>query len=69
MLTIADVAKRYGVTGQSVRRWCMAGLLPGAVKLGHGRRGTWAIPESALEGFTPPGARGGEEEAQEAKRD
>jgi predicted site-specific integrase-resolvase len=54
MLTIAEVAQRYGVSGQTVRRWCMTGLLSGAVKLGKDRRGTWVIPASALEGFEPP---------------
>ena len=54
MLTTAAVAMRYEVTPMTVRRWCQAGLLPGAEKRGVEPRVTWLIPESALEGFTPP---------------
>ncbi len=52
-----EVARRYGVTTMTVRRWCEAGLLLGARKEGIGKRATWLIPESALEGFVPPRRR------------
>ena len=54
MLTTATVALRLGVEPMTVRRWCQRGLLPGAEKSGVEPRTTWLIPESALEGFTPP---------------
>ena len=54
MLTTATVALRLGVAPVTVRRWCRIGLLPGAEKIGAEPRETWLIPESALEGFTPP---------------
>jgi len=54
MLTTADVARRYQVSGTTVRRWCELGLLAGAEKVGIPPRVTWVIPESALEGFEPP---------------
>ena len=54
MLGTDDVAKRYGVTPATVRRWCRLGYLPGAERLGVGQRATWAIPERALDGFEPP---------------
>lgn len=56
-LGTAEVARRYGVATITVRRWCEAGLLPGAKKIGVGKRATWLIPESALEGFVPLRAR------------
>lgn len=54
MLTTEDIAKRYGVTPKTARRWCRKGYLPGAERVGTGQRATWVIPESALDGFEPP---------------
>lgn len=54
MLSTTDVAKRLGVSRATVRNWCERGLLPGAEKVGEGRRATWAIPEAALEGLERP---------------
>lgn len=53
MLTPDEVAERYGVSPVTVRGWCSRGKLA-AIKEGRGNRGNWLIPESALEGFTPP---------------
>jgi len=57
MLTTRQVAERYGVVRKTAERWCEAGLLPGAEKIGVGRRATWLIPEEALVGFEPPAQR------------
>ncbi|HHX44542.1 MAG TPA: helix-turn-helix domain-containing protein [Chloroflexi bacterium] len=54
MLTTADVARRFGVSTTTVRRWCELGLLPGAERVGVKQRATWVIPEGALQGFEPP---------------
>lgn len=35
-----------GVTGVTIRKWCQAGNIPGAVQLPSGR---WVIPRSAIE--------------------
>ncbi len=53
-LTPDEVAERYDVHPDTVRRWCTLGYLPGARKEGDKYRGYWIIPESALEGFKPP---------------
>ena len=52
-----EIARRYAVAMITVRRWCEMGLLPGARKEGVGKRATWLIPATALEGFTPPRER------------
>ncbi len=57
MLTTREVAARFGVTQQTVRRWCAQGLLKGAQQVGEGQRSVWIVPESALEGFEPPRPR------------
>jgi len=54
MLGTREVAERFGVTPAAVRRWCREGYLPEATLVGIGRRATWQIPESALDGFEPP---------------
>ena len=53
-LSVSEVAGRYGVTGTTVRRWCVSGLLPNARKFGDGRTAPWVIPEADLAGFEPP---------------
>jgi excisionase family DNA binding protein len=53
MLTPEEVAERYGVAAQTVRGWCARGRIR-AIKEGDKYRGNWLIPESALEGWTPP---------------
>jgi len=54
MLSTLDVARKYGVSLTTVRKWCERGLLPGAELVGIRLRATWVIPESALVGFEPP---------------
>jgi hypothetical protein len=54
-LTTADIAERYGVESETVSRWCQRGLFPNKItgpKTGTGA--IYLIPESDLEGFTPP---------------
>jgi len=53
-LTTKQVAERYDVTRHAVGIWCRRGLLHGAYELDAGRGKVWMVPESALEGFTPP---------------
>lgn len=51
-LGTAELAARYGVTLETVRRWCNARLFPGAT---GGTPGVpWRIPEAALVGFVQP---------------
>ena len=59
MVGVAEVALMKGVSQRTVRNWCAAGRLTGAVKLGTGRNSAWAIPSKALEGFIPPKSSGG----------
>ena len=49
---VAEVARRYGVTTSTVRAWCKAGLLSGAIK----KKRYWHIPPEALIGWQPPGS-------------
>lgn len=51
---MAEAATRLKATERSVMRWCAAGLLPGAKKVGPGRYGVWLVPEESLEGFERP---------------
>lgn len=53
LLTVAEVAKRRGVIGSTVRKWCQTGRLV-AKKVGVGNRATWLIAEESLAGFVPP---------------
>lgn len=50
-VTIADVARKFWVTRETVTRWIKRGLLP---RVGRGR-----IPASAIAGFVPPFERRG----------
>lgn len=54
LLTTREVADRLDAPLNTVLSWCRKGYLEGAQKIGCGRRGRWAIPESALEDFEPP---------------
>lgn len=49
LLTTAEAARLLGVTADTVKRYCVKGLLP-AQKLGK----TWVIEASALKTFEPP---------------
>lgn len=50
-LTPGEVADRLFVTHNAVNNWIWEGILPAV------RYGNWMVPESALEGFVPPGQR------------
>jgi hypothetical protein len=55
LLTTAQVAKRYGVQVRTVSGWCQCGLFANlATGPITGRGKTHLIPESDLDGFTPP---------------
>lgn len=43
LIPIADYAARLGITANAIRRRCIRGTLPGAVKLGR----DWFIPADA----------------------
>ncbi|MBN1399736.1 MAG: helix-turn-helix domain-containing protein [Anaerolineae bacterium] len=53
-LTTEEVAERLSTNQRNVIRWCGEGRLPGAQRLGTGRRAMWLIPEDALQGFERP---------------
>ena len=53
LLTVEEVAERYGVAGATVRKWCQDGKLS-AEKFGVENRATWLIAEESLAGFEPP---------------
>ena len=44
MVDVATAAALEGVSVQTVTRRARGGLIPGAVKLGRGRAGRWAVP-------------------------
>lgn len=43
LITIGEYARRIGLTANAVRRKCLRGTLPGAVKIGR----DWLVPEDA----------------------
>ena len=53
-LEIRQVANRLGVSGSTIRRWCIAGRFPKARKFGSGSNAPWMVPESDLDGFEKP---------------
>ncbi|MDQ3917798.1 MAG: helix-turn-helix domain-containing protein [Acidobacteriota bacterium] len=53
-LTTAQVAERLGVGKSTVNLWCRQNRFPNARSLDTPRGPVWLIPESDLEGFTPP---------------
>ena len=54
-LTTADIAARYGRNYRTATRWCQRGLFPHLIKGRKTASGAlYLIPESDLEGFTPP---------------
>jgi hypothetical protein len=54
-LTTADIAARYGKNYRTATRWCQRGLFPHLIKGRKTATGAiYLIPESDLEGFTPP---------------
>lgn len=54
LLSTVQVAKRLGVTRQTVLEWCHAGRFPNAQHVGKNGRGLWLIPESDLDRFEKP---------------
>lgn len=44
-LSTAEYAERVGITQSGVKQRCARGRIPGAIKVGEGRRATWCIPE------------------------
>ena len=47
-----EVAAQFGVTAQTIRNYCRAGLFPGAVRPFQGSH--WLIPTEAVEEFGKP---------------
>jgi excisionase family DNA binding protein len=50
LLSTADVAARLDADDSTVRLWCRQGKFKSAQQVGR----DWVIPESDLDGFTPP---------------
>lgn len=48
-MNVAQVAKKWGVSGIRVREWLRAGRIPGAYRT-NDRNASWEIPDEA----TPP---------------
>ena len=42
-----EAAEAWGVTSRTVIRWCEAGLIEGAEKIGRGSLPRWVIPANA----------------------
>ena len=51
IFTVSDLANRYRVTTQCVRRWIRAGFFPGAEKVSPYRNSPHRIPASAVAHF------------------
>ncbi len=50
-LTVAEAAKRLGVSSPRVRQYLKQDRLVGAFKVGEGKKAPWLIPKSAVDGF------------------
>jgi hypothetical protein len=53
-LSTGQVAERFNVITDTVRKWCRRGLFPRAREMDTPRGPVWMIPESDLKGFEPP---------------
>lgn len=49
LYSTAEAAEVLGISSRRVAVLCTGGRFPGAQKIGK----TWAIPESAIQGYTP----------------
>lgn len=59
MLTTTEAAAlltERGITvkADTIKHWCQQGKFPNARRIGGPRRGSWLIPQSDLDAFTPP---------------
>lgn len=55
LLTIRQVAERFGVTRQAVGYWIKRGLLPGyRPQAPEGVKSPWLVRQSEVDSFTPP---------------
>lgn len=55
MMTVTQAAETVGVSPQTMRTWCMTGVVPGATQVSVGSRQKWVIPQAALETLRAPG--------------
>lgn len=46
--SISEVAKKWGVTGSTVSKYCRDGKIPNVNKLPKSKNGKWQIPETAI---------------------
>lgn len=53
-LTTSQAAERLGAGKSTVNLWCRQGSFPNAYAREEERGHVWYIPESDLNGFTPP---------------
>jgi transposase len=51
-MTIADAAKLWRRSANTIRRWCQRAQIPGATKFGK----QWAVPRTATPPQLPTGA-------------
>lgn len=47
-MTVEQVARRLGISGQTVRRHCETGILKGAYRKAPVTGSPWVIPETAV---------------------
>lgn len=53
LVTVDEIAAKYGVGPRAVQNWIRDGLLP-AVVVGSGNRATHLVPAASLRGFAKP---------------
>ena len=46
-ISSTEFAKMHGIPPTTIRQRCQRGSIPGAIKVGEGRRAMWCIPEDA----------------------
>lgn len=54
LYSTGQAAEALGVSWQTINRWCKAGVLPNAQKVGEPPRAFWVIPQSDLDHVVRP---------------
>lgn len=50
LLSAKEAARRLGLAGSTLTRWCIQGRVPGAVKVAN----MWLVPEESLDKIDRP---------------